>query len=258
MINRINGILSSLLWIWVQTATAQTSVNLGTASNFAVLASSGITIAASGTSQITGDIGSTPTATITGLENLTLDGINHGGDPITQQAHADLFTAYSDAAGRTPDVIYPTGFDLVGLFLSPGIYNSPAVLTLSGVLTLDAQADPNAVWIFQAGSTLGTAVASQVALINGALASHVFWQVGSSATLGAGSEFAGNLLAAQSITLVSGASVEGRLLAYNAAVTIDFNEISLPAAAIPEPATVLLLGSGLFSLLALQRRNIRR
>ena len=204
-------------------------VDLGSASGFAVLAGSGITIGASGTTAITGDIGSYPTATITGTENLTLTGINHGGDAVTQDAKTDLAAAYAAAAGRTPTTTYAPIYDLGGQTLAPGVYNDPSSFGITGVLTLDAGGDPDAVWIFQAGSTLTTASGSQVALINGAQASHVFWQVGTSATLGTGTDFAGTILAVESITLVAGATVEGRALALNGVVTLDDNAIALGA-----------------------------
>ncbi len=249
--------LAGAMMFLTHAAAAQAPVDLGTATNFAVLASSGITIAASGTTTITGDIGSYPTATISGTENLTLNGINHWGDAVTQTAHSDLVTAYGDAAGRDYDVLYADGFDLVGSLLGAGVYNSPASLALSGILTLDAGGNPNAVWIFQTGTTFITASDSFVSLINGAQANHVFWQVGSSATLGTGTDFAGTILADQSITANTGATVDGRLLAVNAAVTLDFNDVALPTG-IPEPATLLLLGSGLASLLAFRRRHTGR
>ena len=169
-----------------------------------------------------------------------MTGVNHWGDAITQAGKADLAAAYADAAGRTPDIIYGGGFDLVGLILGPGVYNSPSSLALSGTLTLDGGGDSNAVWIFQVGSTFATAASSSIGLTNGALASHVFWQVGSSATLGTGSDFAGNILADQAITVSTGASVEGRILAQNAAVSLDYNDIALPATPIPEPASAFV------------------
>lgn len=224
------------------------TVGLGTADSFAVLAGSGITI--TGPTTITGDIGTYPTPAITGFSNVTLTGTNHAGDAVTQIAKSDLLTAYNDAAGRTVDVTYTGGFDLVGLTLTSGVYNDASSLFLSGTLTLDAQGNPDAVWIFQAGSTLITASDSLVNLINGAMACNVFWQVGSSATLGTNSDFAGTILALTSISLTTGATVEGRALARNGAVTMDTNSFTLPdcsgdsgTAPVPEPAAWLSMGT---------------
>jgi LPXTG-motif cell wall-anchored protein len=135
-----------------------------------------------------------------------------------------LVTAYDDAAGRTPATTVSA--DLGGQTLVPGVYNSAAALALTGTLTLDGQNDPDAVFIFQAGSTLTTASSSNVALINGAQACHVFWQVGSSATLGTNSNFTGHVLALTSITATTGATINGQLLARNGAVTLDTNTIT--------------------------------
>ena len=224
-------------------------VNLGTAASFAVLAGSGITN--TGPTTITGDIGTLPTPTITGLGSITLNGTNHAGDATTFGAKADLTTAYADALLRTPTTIYGPIFDLGGLTLGAGVYNDPTSFGLTGTLTLDAMGDPNAVWIFQAGSTLITAANSAVVLTGGAQASNIFWQVGSSATLGTGTDFAGTILALQSITLTTGATIEGRALALNAAVTMDTNTITVVP--VPEPSGALLLGLGLALLLA--KRN---
>src|SRR5205823_5486881 len=139
-----------------------------------------------------------------------------------------LTTAYNNAAGRTVGAILVAG-DLGGQTLTPGLYTSTSSLEISsGDLTLDAQGDVNAVFIFQMASTLTTTVGRQVILSGGAKAANVFWQVGSSATLGTGSVFKGNILALASITVTTGAAVEGRLLARTAAVTLDSNIIGLP------------------------------
>jgi len=183
------------------------AVNLGSASGFAVLAGSGITVV--GATTISGNLGTFPTPAITGLENVTLNGVNHAGDAVTQAAKTDLGLAYGDAAGRTPTVTLPLAADLGGQTLVPGVYSESSSIFLTGDLQLDAQGDPDAVWVFQAGSTLITATDSKVELLNGALASHVFWQVGSSATLGANTAFAGGILAFTTITLQTGASVDG-------------------------------------------------
>lgn len=201
---------------------AQPPVNLGTAGNFAVLAGSGITN--TGPTTITGDVGTFPTTTEVGFGSITLIGTNHGGDAVTQVAKTDLTTAYNDAAGRVPAIA--VAGDLGGLTLVPGVYKSASSLGLTGTLTLDAQGDPNAVFIFQMGSTLTTASGSNVSLINGAQSCNVFWQVGSSATLGTGSTFRGNILALTSITATTGVIVDGRLLAMNGAVTLDANTIT--------------------------------
>lgn len=222
-------------------------VEFGSASSFAVLAGTGITI--TGPTAITGDIGTYPTTTITGLGTLTLDGVNHGGDEVTQSARSALLSAYNDAGGRAYDLIYAGGFDLVGQTLNAGVYRSDSSLALSGTLTLDAQGDPDAVFIIQTGSTLITASGSQVNLINGAQMANIIWQVGSSATLATGSYFVGNILAHDSITLTTGATVDGRVLALNGAVTFDSNTV-----VVPEGSTFCLLGIGLVGLATVRRR----
>jgi hypothetical protein len=202
---------------------AQSQVNLGTATSFAVLAGSGITN--TGPTTIIGDVGTFPTTTETGFGTVTIIGTNHAGDAVTQGAKNDLVTAYNDAAGRTPATT--VSGDIGGQTLTPGVYNSSSSLGITGTLTLDAQGDPNAVFIFQIGSTLITAAEnSNVALINGAQACNVFWQVGSSATLGTNTTFQGTILALTSITATTGAVVNGRLLARNGAVTLDTNTIT--------------------------------
>ena len=202
---------------------AATSVGLGTADSFAVLAGSGITN--TGATTITGDIGTFPTTTIDeGATGITLIGTNHGGDAVTQEAKDDLVTAYNDAAGQGP--VTTISADLGGSTLVAGVYNSASSLGLTGTLTLDAEGDADAVFIFQAGSTLTTAVDSSIVLINGAQSCNVFWQVGSSATLGTDSTFRGSILALTSISLTTGATVDGRLLARDGAVTLDTNTIT--------------------------------
>ncbi|MBP2643510.1 MAG: hypothetical protein H6Q67_1397 [Firmicutes bacterium] len=202
---------------------AQPTVNLGTATNFAVLAGAGITN--TGPTTITGDVGTFPTTTETGFGSVTIIGTNHAGDAVTQGAKTDLVTAYNDAVGRTPTAT--VSGDIGGQTLTPGVYQSTSSLGITGPLTLDAQGDPNAVFIFQISSTLITSSESSVVLINDAQACEIFWQVGSSATLGTGSAFQGTILALTSITATTGAGVNGRLLARNGAVTLDTNTISV-------------------------------
>jgi type VI secretion system secreted protein VgrG len=203
-------------------AAAAISVPLGTAQSFAVLAGSGITN--TGPTTVTGDVGTFPTNTITGSASLTVTGTNHGGDSVTQGAKTDLVTAYNSAAGEGPTS--PIVADLAGKTLPAGVYKSGSSIGLSGVLTLDGGGNPNAVFVFQAGSTLTTASASNVVLINGAQACNVYWQVGSSATLGTGSTFRGTILALTSITVTTGVTVHGRVLARNGAVTLDTDTIA--------------------------------
>jgi uncharacterized Zn-binding protein involved in type VI secretion len=236
-----------------QDATAAFDVDLGTASSFAVLAGSGITI--TGPTTINGDMGTFPNTSITGFGNVTMNGVNHAGDTVTQNAKLALTAAYLDAAGRVSDASFTGGFDLGGLTLTPGVYNDSTSFFLSGTLTLNAQGNPNAIWIFQTGSTLITASGSKVALINGADSCNVFWQVGSSATLGTTTDFMGNILALQSITLRTGASVDGRVLARNGAVTMDNNNLITSCALVPEPGSSLLLGFGLATLVVFRRRS---
>ena len=201
----------------------EASPGLGTADDFAVLA--GETITNTGPTTITGDVGLHPGTSVTGFDSVTLSGELHVTDAVAEQAKVDLVTGYNDAAGRGPATTVET--DLGGQNLTAGVYDSASgTFAMTGTLTLDAQGDPNAVFVFQMASTLVTASASSVNLINSAQACNVFWQVGSSATLGTGTSFVGNILALESITLNTGATVEGRTLARNGSVTLDTNTIT--------------------------------
>jgi type VI secretion system secreted protein VgrG len=213
---------------------AHAPVTLGTADGFAVLA--GTTVTNSGASVVNGDLGVSPGTAVTGFPPGTVNGVIHAADADAAQAQADLTTAYNDAAGRAPTQDL-TGVDLGGLTLTDGTYFFSAAAQLTGTVTFDAQDDPTAVFIVQIGSTLTTATASSVSLINGADACNVFWQVGSSATLGTSTAFQGSILALTSITLNTGATIEdGRALARNGAVSLDTNVITRSVcAAAPEP-----------------------
>ena len=228
-------LVGSLLTLVGGAAAAATPVPLGTTGSFVVLAGAGITN--TGPTTLNGDIGTYPTTSETGVGSLTITGTDHNGDAVTQQAKSDLVTAYKTAAGEGPTS--PISADLGGQTLTPGVYNSASSLGLTGDLTLNGGGDPNALFLFQAGSTLTTASASSITLENGAQACNVFWQVGSSATLGTGSSFQGTLIALTSITLTTGATVEGRMLARNGAVTLDTNTITAPSCATSTTTTTL-------------------
>ncbi|HVM15369.1 MAG TPA: ice-binding family protein, partial [Egibacteraceae bacterium] len=195
-------------------------VDLGTADSFAVLA--GSTITNIGTTTIIGDIGLHPGTDVTGYDTVIHTGELYVDDPVAEQAQADLTTAYNDAAGREPTATLET--ELGGEVLGPGVYTSASgTFEITGTLTLEG--GPDDVFIFQMASTLVTAPFSEVVLI-GVNPCNVFWQVGSSATLGTGSSFAGTIMALESITLNTGATVDGRTLARNGAVTMNSNTIS--------------------------------
>jgi len=206
-------------------ALGPATVPLGTTSTFVVLG--GSTVTNTGATVVTGDLGVSPGTAVTGFPPGTVSGTTHAGDAAAAQAQSDLTVAYNDAAGRTTGAISVSG-DLTGLTLAPGLYKSTSSLALSGALTLSALGNSNAVWIIQMASTLTTGPGSQVILSGGAKASNVFWQVGSSATLGTNSVFKGTIMADQAITVNSGARVDGRVLARIAAVTLDTNAIAKP------------------------------
>jgi len=210
--------------------SAQAPVGLGTAGNFAVLAGSAVTN--TGPSVISGSIGLAPGSAVSGFPpGIVLDGTTQVANGVALQAKNDLVTAYNDAAGRSSTATVAA--DLAGETLTPGVYTSASSLGLSGQLTLDAQGNPNAVFIFQAGSSLIVGSGSQVNLIGGAQACDVYWQVGSSATIGTSSAFVGNILALTSITMTTGATLQGSALARNGAVTLDTNTITRATCAAP-------------------------
>jgi hypothetical protein len=208
-------------------------INLGTATSFGVLGAS--TVTNTGPSNITGDLGLSPGTSITGFPPGVVLGTVEPTTAVAAQAQTDLTTAYNVAASLTPTT---SGLsDLVGLSLTPGVY-SGQTLSLSGDLTLAGTAE--SVWVFQAASTLITSSASRILLTGGASSCNVFWQVGSSATLGTGSQFVGTIMANQSITATTSATIQGRLLADNAAVTLDSNVITRPTGCEDASTTVVL------------------
>jgi hypothetical protein len=205
-------------------ASAATQPPLGTATSFAVLAGSAITN--TGPSMITGNLGLAPGSSVSGFPPGRVEGATHVDDAVAVQAKSDLVTASTSAAGQ-PCTSTLTG-DLGGRTLTPGVYCFTSSAQLTGTLTLDGRGDPNAVFIFKVGSMLTTATSSKVVLINGGPCG-VYWQVGSSATLGTDATFVGTLLVNTSITLNTRASIlPGRALAQTGAVTLDTNRITRP------------------------------
>ena len=206
---------------------AASSAIIGTASTFGVLGGSAVTN--TGPSVITGDVGVSPDTAVTGFPPGTFTGTLHAADAVAAQAQSDATAGYNDLAGRASTAALPAGVGT--LTLTPGVYTATSDLLLTGALTLDGQGDPNALFIFQVGSALTTASNSVVALVNGALPCNVYWQVGSSATLGTDSDFVGTVVALTSITATTGATIEGQLLARNGAVTLDTNTVDSSACA---------------------------
>jgi hypothetical protein len=204
-------------------ALAATSPRLETALNFTVLA--GSTITNTGATVVTGELGLHPGTSLTGFPPGVVTGAKHLTDGTALQAKNDLVIAYTDAA-NSPSTANLTGENLGGKDLNPGVYRFSSSAQLTGSLTLSGRG----IFIFKIGSTLTTASHSVVRLTNGAQACQVFWQVGTSATIGSTTRFQGNLMALTSITLTTGASVPaGRVLARNGAVTLHANNISRPA-----------------------------
>jgi hypothetical protein len=224
-----NPLAAPFVWSFTTSKLAcQQPVPLGTAANFEILA--GSTVTSTGPTVITGgNLGLSPGTSVTGFPPGTLvaPAVMHVTDQVAAQAQLDLTIAYNYAAGLAGGATLPA--DMTGQTFTPGLYNNATAVTLSGgTVTLDAQGNANSIFIFQVGTTLITLGNTQVVLKGGAQAKNVYWQVGSAATLGVNSIFEGTILASQSITLDTGATLQGRALAQNAAVTLDSNSVVAP------------------------------
>jgi hypothetical protein len=227
VISRVPVIAVLLSAAMFQPLSAATAPVLGTAASFAVLGSS--TVTNTGPTTVTGDVGVSPGVSITGFPPgvVVPPSSLHAGDAVALVARNDANTAYTSAAAQACNTIL-TGQDLGGLTLIPGVYCFATSAQLTGTLTLDAQGDPSAVFIFKIGSTLTTASNAKVNIINGGAACNVFFQVGSSATLGTATSFMGNIMALASVTINTGVSLSGRAFGLTGAVTLDSNIISIP------------------------------
>ena len=223
-------VATALLFLAV---SASAQINLGTASSFGVLGGSAVTN--TGPTVVNGNLGVSPGTSVTGFPpGVVVGGTIHSADATAAQAQTDLTVAYNTAAGIACTTNL-TGQNLGGLVLTPGVYCFDTSAQLTGTLTLDLQGNPNAFFLFKIGSTLTTASASAVSLINTGgttCPQNVYWQVGSSATFGTGSSFIGNVLALTSITMTTGAQISGRSLARNGAVTLDSNTVTTCAPAV--------------------------
>lgn len=225
------GILAVLLWTLNAGAgaEAQTAPDLGEASSYAVLG--GQTVTNAGPSTVRGDLGVSPGTAVTGFPpGIVTGGTIHSADADALQAQAAVTTTYNALAAEACSADL-TGQDLGGMTLTEGVYCFTSSAQLTGLLTLDAQGNASAVFVFKMVSTLTTASNSSVMVINGSTGCNVFWQVGSSATIGTGTVFVGNILALTSISLTTGASVSGRALARNGAVTMQTNDVGFSSCA---------------------------
>ncbi|MCX6538475.1 MAG: IPTL-CTERM sorting domain-containing protein [Acidobacteria bacterium] len=222
--NLVASVVFAALLYGPSPALAQTAPSLGSATSFAVLGAS--TVTNTGSSIITGDLGLSPGTSVTGFPPGTVvSGGIHAADSTAAAAQTSLTTAYNDLASQACTQTL-TGQDLGGMTLTAGVYCFSTSAQLTGILTLNAQGNANAVFIFKIGSTLTTASGSSVVMSNSGSTCNVYWQVGSSATLGTTTTFAGNILAQVSITLNTGATVKGRILARTGAVTVDANTVN--------------------------------
>ncbi len=260
----IIGLLLAAACAFTVQGVSASTYTLGTAASFSVLAAT--TVTNTGSTVITGDVGVSPGTSITGFPPGIVNSPStiYSAGAVPANAETDALTAYNFAVAQ-PTTTDLTGQDLGGKTLTPGVYFFSSSAQLTGTLTLDAQGDPNAFFFFQIGSTLTTASSSKVLYINGLQPCNVVWAVGSSATLGTSTTFAGTILAVASITATTGVTVDGRLIALNAAVTLDTNTINnqngqLPTNVLPEYTLGALaaLGTSFAALLFYKRKSLLR
>ena len=232
---RINEIYSSMLLALacVVSTLADSPIDLGQASSYAILAASTITSTGVLGTQVNGNMGVSPGTAVTGFPPAILVGTMNLGNGASLGAQGDLTVAYNVAAGKNMTTSL-SNVDLGGMTLLPGVYNWAGAASMNGMLTLDAGGDPDAVWTFQVGSSLLIGAGSSVIFKNSVgnpdygNANYVYWQVGSSATLSGDTAMQGNIMAFNSIWVSNGATINGRLLACNAAVTLDYNTVTIP------------------------------
>lgn len=221
----ISMVASSFMVIATPLASAATAISLGQASNFAVLAGGGISN--TGATTIQGDIGLYPTVNYSDSGTVVLSGLYHFGNATAIGAKTDLATAYASAVAAAPSSVFTA--DLGGQTLVPGVYSNPTGLGVTGTLTLDAQGNPNAIFILQTPASLNTAASSQINIVNGGQACNVFWQVGTTTTLGANSDFKGTILTNLNFTSGASAKVLGRILSLGGSVALNANSIIKPS-----------------------------
>jgi hypothetical protein len=258
---KVRSVYLIMLALWAANVYATTvNAGLGAANLFAVLGGAGVTN--TGPSSINGNLGLWSGTAIIGFPPGTVTGTIDAANASAMQAQMDLTGAYNAAAAQPCGGVL-TGQNLGGQTLTAGVYCFASAAQLNGTLILNAQGNANAVFVFEIGGTLTTLNNSQVTMINGGSGNNVVWQVGSSATLGSSSQFAGNILALSNITLDAGADITcGRALALDGDVTMDTNNISINgpgcATSVPEPGTATLLSIGLLlGLMECARRSLR-